>query len=116
MQFLAARNKRKIKQSFINHYGVDHNMKSEDGLKAYQNAITAKYGEGIITNLQLDEFKMKSRQTKLKNTEMKRLLIPKKVRKQNLNVIKMKIITIINNLNKLCQFVMALNMLSNVQK
>lgn len=70
--------KLKSKQTFVDHYGVDNNMKSKEGLKAYQNAMSAKYGEGIITNLQLEETKAKSKKTKLRKYGDENFRNPKK--------------------------------------
>ena len=55
--------KQKRKQSFIDHYGVDHNMKSKDGLKAYEDAIEKKYGKGIRNVSQIESVKQKKIQT-----------------------------------------------------
>ena len=55
--------KEKRKQSFIEHYGVDHNMKSIEGLKAYEDSIERKYGKGIRNVSQIDAVKQKKTKT-----------------------------------------------------
>lgn len=57
--------KEKTRQSFIRRYNVDNNMKCREGLAMYQEAMQRKYGEGIVTNFQLEQTKENSRQTKL---------------------------------------------------
>ena len=59
--------KLKRKQSFMNHYGVDHNMKSKDGLKKYEDAIEKKYGKGIRNISQIESVKQKKIKTCRKN-------------------------------------------------
>jgi len=41
----------KRKQSFIDHYGVDNNMKSEEGMQAYIDSIRHKYGDNTIVSV-----------------------------------------------------------------
>ena len=55
--------KERRKQSFINHYGVDHNMKSAEGIKAYEDSIERKYGKGIRNISQIDAVKQKKTKT-----------------------------------------------------
>ena len=55
----------KARQSFISHYGVDNNMKSEKGKKEYKDAIEKKYGKGIVNVYQVPEKKAKIKKTKL---------------------------------------------------
>ena len=55
----------KSKQSFIEHYGVDNNMKSEEGRKVHGDAIEKKYGKGIRNVFQAESIKRKSEQTRL---------------------------------------------------
>ena len=50
----------KRKQSFIDHYGVDNNMKSEEGMQAYIDSIRHKYGDNTIVSVfQVKEVKQK---------------------------------------------------------
>lgn len=55
------------KMSFIDHYGVDNNMKSPKGLKAYEDAIEKKYGKGIRNISQVASVKQKKIDTCQKN-------------------------------------------------
>ena len=57
--------KKKVKQTFIRHYGVDNNMKSDIGLQKYSEAIFQKYGVAWTWN-------NKSVQEKSKNTKIKK--------------------------------------------
>lgn len=57
----------KRRQTFIQNYGVDNNMKSKNGLKAYEDAIEKKYGNGIRNISQVDEVKKKKVKTCQKN-------------------------------------------------
>ena len=59
--------KQKRKQSFIDHYGVDHNMKSAEGLKAYEDSVERKYGNGIRNISQVESVKQKKIETCRKN-------------------------------------------------
>ena len=59
--------KQKRKQSFIDHYGVDHNMKSAEGLKAYKDGIEKKYGNGIRNISQIESVKQKKIETCRRN-------------------------------------------------
>ena len=36
--------KQHVKEGFIEHYGVDHNMKSEEGLAYWRQCFKDKYG------------------------------------------------------------------------
>jgi len=36
--------KQHVKEGFKSHYGVDHNMKSDEGLKYWQQCFKEKYG------------------------------------------------------------------------
>lgn len=38
----------KQKQSFVEHYGVDNNMKCELGKKQLRDAVQQKHGNGIV--------------------------------------------------------------------
>lgn len=53
------------KHTFISHYGVDHNMKSDEGLKAYRAGVEKKYGTGIINPFQAQSVIEKIETTKL---------------------------------------------------
>lgn len=53
------------RQSFIDHYGVDNNMKSPEGLKEYQDALERRYGKGIKNQWQRLEVIAGARQFKL---------------------------------------------------
>lgn len=53
--------KDKKKQTYLKHYGTDHNMKSKIGINEYQTAILDKYGVKSI--FQLDKVKEKIRNT-----------------------------------------------------
>lgn len=55
---------KKQKQTFIDHYGVDHNMKCKEGLKAYADGVEKKYGEGIRNVFQAKAVIDKLEQTK----------------------------------------------------
>ena len=59
-------------------------MKSEEGLKEYQDAMEKKYGKGIITNFQLESFKEKSKQTKLEKYGDENFSNPEKCKKTKL--------------------------------
>lgn len=52
----------KAKLTFIEHYGVDNNMKSEKGLKEFQNSFETKYG--VKNPWQVNQIKEKIRITK----------------------------------------------------
>ena len=56
----------KAKKTFIEHYGVDNNMKSDKGKKEHAAAIEKKYGKGVKNAFQADEVKSKSKMAKLK--------------------------------------------------
>lgn len=56
------RNIDKAKQTYISHYGVDNNMKSEKGLANHKNAIKDKYNVDNV--FQLDSIKNLSKQTR----------------------------------------------------
>ena len=53
------------RQSFIDHYGVDNNMKSPEGLKEYQDALERRYGKGIRNQWQRPEVIAGARQYRL---------------------------------------------------
>ena len=59
--------KQNRRQTFIEHYGADHNMKSKVGQKAYEDAIEKKYGKGIRNISQAEEVKQKKVKTCQKN-------------------------------------------------
>lgn len=59
--------KKKRKDTFIEHYGVDNNMKSEVGRKEYEDAIEQKYGKGIRNISQSETIKQKKKETCQKN-------------------------------------------------
>ena len=56
----------KAKQTFIDHYGADNNMKSEKGKEELRYSIQKKYGQHIANVFQLEEKKLKIKQTKLR--------------------------------------------------
>lgn len=53
------------KRTFISHYGVDHNMKCDEGLKAYRVGVEKKYGTGIVNPFQAKSVIEKIETTKL---------------------------------------------------
>jgi hypothetical protein len=55
----------KSKETNIEKYGADHYLKSDVGKNEYTKIIQEKYGEDIVSTLQLDEVKEKIRQTNL---------------------------------------------------
>lgn len=55
----------KARQAFIQHYGVDNNMKSKEGIREYQDALERKYGVGIRNQWQRSEIIFKAKQTRL---------------------------------------------------
>lgn len=54
----------KRKNTFIERYGVDNNMKSEEGKKSHRDAIEKKYGKGITNVFQAESCKNKISMTK----------------------------------------------------
>lgn len=63
-KYFADESIQKAKDTFVDHYGVDNNMKCEKGKKEYQVAIEAKYGKGITNVWQVEEKKQKIKATK----------------------------------------------------
>ena len=59
------RNVEKSKESCIKKYGVSSNMKSEEGLKAYQKSLEKKYG--VKNQFQREEVKEHNKKLHLKN-------------------------------------------------
>lgn len=55
------RNRMKAKQTYIKHYGVDNNMKSDKGKSEYKAAIQEKYGKDWMT--QTKRFQDKAKET-----------------------------------------------------
>ena len=49
----------------MSHYGVDHNMKCDEGLKAYRAGVEKKYGTGIVNPFQAKSVIEKIETTKL---------------------------------------------------
>ena len=66
----------KRKQSFINHYGVDNNMKSKEGIQEYIDSIRHIYGDDkIVSVFQVKEVKersLKSFNEHMKDDEFRR--------------------------------------------
>ena len=66
-QFESEETKAKRRATFAKNYGADHNMKSEKGLKEYEDAIEKKYGKGIRNISQAEPIKQKKIDTCRKN-------------------------------------------------
>ena len=71
----------KTRQTFIDHYGVDNNMKSEEGRKKHQDAVEAKYGKGIKNVFQAKSVKQRISNTKEKKHGDKNYNNPDKISK-----------------------------------
>ncbi len=66
-QFESEETKAKRRATFTKNYGAEHNMKSEKGLKEYEDAIEKKYGKGIRNISQVEPIKQKKIDTCRKN-------------------------------------------------
>lgn len=61
----------KSKKTYLDKFGVEHHLKSAEGKEKFKKIIKEKYGEDIVSTLQLDETKEKIKQTNLEKYGVK---------------------------------------------